>query len=352
MIGKRFGKLTVIRDTGERYHKHIIYECLCDCGNTKNVPSLRLGNGGTKSCGCLKAKEGGRKPFVRNEVKIRKVTLDKKGLKIHRLTIIDFKKEPRTPVRVVLQCDCGNIITKSAKDFLKGKIKSCGCITKEKWDIARKRKEEKKSIIKDTTFKPTKDLTGLQIGKISVLYLCGARVTKARSKNALWYCRCKCGKELIKTTQALLSDADICGCDLYASRAKRGRENSLKRIKSITRYLQTEWSPRDDIDHKNRRFVISSKRRMEEKHANGCLICGHQGDESNYICAHHLKPHALFPKLRYLTINLIPLCKNCHDNLHKELGWENTSIPQQMEFIDKQRHLFGVKYHFKGVINI
>ena len=53
MIGKRFGRLTVIEefasDKRGRY-----YRCICDCGNiTRPIygPSLRLGR--TKSCGCI-----------------------------------------------------------------------------------------------------------------------------------------------------------------------------------------------------------------------------------------------------------------------------------------------------------
>ena len=57
MIGKRFGRLTVIEEFActkqGRY-----YRCICDCGNiTRPIygPSLRLGR--TKSCGCLHREE-------------------------------------------------------------------------------------------------------------------------------------------------------------------------------------------------------------------------------------------------------------------------------------------------------
>lgn len=55
MIGKKFGRLTVIEETGERdKHKYKIYKCQCSCGNIiyTNCNSLKSGN--TKSCGCLK----------------------------------------------------------------------------------------------------------------------------------------------------------------------------------------------------------------------------------------------------------------------------------------------------------
>jgi len=50
---KRFGRLLVIKDTGKRQAKHIIWECKCDCGNIVEVSSTHLIEGVTQSCGCL-----------------------------------------------------------------------------------------------------------------------------------------------------------------------------------------------------------------------------------------------------------------------------------------------------------
>ena len=33
LIGQRFGKLVVIEDSGKRYNKNVIWLCKCDCGN-------------------------------------------------------------------------------------------------------------------------------------------------------------------------------------------------------------------------------------------------------------------------------------------------------------------------------
>lgn len=54
MIGKRFGRLTVIEEAQKRKNKFVCWVCKCDCGNiTKPVKGARLRNGETKSCGCL-----------------------------------------------------------------------------------------------------------------------------------------------------------------------------------------------------------------------------------------------------------------------------------------------------------
>lgn len=54
IIGKRFGRLMVVKELDERLDKMIVCECICDCGNTVNVKKTYLTTGETKSCGCLK----------------------------------------------------------------------------------------------------------------------------------------------------------------------------------------------------------------------------------------------------------------------------------------------------------
>lgn len=54
LTGCRFGRLTVVKDVGRNKHGKILWECRCDCGVIATVQSTCLGNGHTKSCGCLK----------------------------------------------------------------------------------------------------------------------------------------------------------------------------------------------------------------------------------------------------------------------------------------------------------
>ena len=54
MIGKRFGRLTVIAESPIRKNKAVCWVCKCDCGNiTQPIKSSTLRNGESKSCGCL-----------------------------------------------------------------------------------------------------------------------------------------------------------------------------------------------------------------------------------------------------------------------------------------------------------
>lgn len=58
LIGKRFGKLTVI-GFGEKREgsRKTYFDCICDCGNLKTVRTDQLKGGLTKSCGCLKKEQ-------------------------------------------------------------------------------------------------------------------------------------------------------------------------------------------------------------------------------------------------------------------------------------------------------
>lgn len=54
MTGLRFGRLTVLKDSGRRKDRKIVWTCACDCGKTVDVIGTSLRSGLTQSCGCLK----------------------------------------------------------------------------------------------------------------------------------------------------------------------------------------------------------------------------------------------------------------------------------------------------------
>lgn len=52
LVGKRFGQLTVLKDSGQRGQNNaVMWECLCDCGKHSFVTTGSLNSGQTKSCG-------------------------------------------------------------------------------------------------------------------------------------------------------------------------------------------------------------------------------------------------------------------------------------------------------------
>ena len=54
LVGNRFGKLTVISKTDHCIHGSVAWLCKCDCGNSIEVSTRDLNRGAVKSCGCLK----------------------------------------------------------------------------------------------------------------------------------------------------------------------------------------------------------------------------------------------------------------------------------------------------------
>lgn len=61
MIGKQFGKLTVLECVGQAPDKSFNYLCKCDCGNTKVVNGVSLRKKTTVSCGCINYSIGEKK---------------------------------------------------------------------------------------------------------------------------------------------------------------------------------------------------------------------------------------------------------------------------------------------------
>lgn len=53
LTGQRFGRLTVLKDSGERQKRMVMWLCKCDCGNFKKVRTDHLKDNRVKSCGCF-----------------------------------------------------------------------------------------------------------------------------------------------------------------------------------------------------------------------------------------------------------------------------------------------------------
>lgn len=54
LIGKKFGRLTVVDFSHTNKHKQSMWKCKCECGKEIIATGIHLSNGHTKSCGCLK----------------------------------------------------------------------------------------------------------------------------------------------------------------------------------------------------------------------------------------------------------------------------------------------------------
>lgn len=54
LIGRKFGRLTVVSQLDRDRHGHRHWECKCECGKTITPSGQALKSGNTESCGCLK----------------------------------------------------------------------------------------------------------------------------------------------------------------------------------------------------------------------------------------------------------------------------------------------------------
>ena len=139
LVGQKFGKLTVIKPTNERINNSIVWECICDCGNKKNVPTHLLKSGHTKSCGCLVRKTQG--------IDI----TNKRFGKLIALYPIDNKK--RSTIIWHCVCDCGKECDVDGSNLRLGLTQSCGCIKSSigESNIEKILKEHNISYIKEYT---------------------------------------------------------------------------------------------------------------------------------------------------------------------------------------------------------
>lgn len=72
MIGKKYGRLTILNLHHKDKNGRLFYLCRCDCGNEKIINGERIRNGKTKSCGCYN-KEISKNKFTKHNMRYTKI---------------------------------------------------------------------------------------------------------------------------------------------------------------------------------------------------------------------------------------------------------------------------------------
>lgn len=127
LTGQRFGRLIVTgRAASNGCGHHAKWNCVCDCGNQKDVVGKDLRTGKTTSCGCY-SREKIHEMFF----------MDVIGQRFGRLVVLkDLSPRINTSGRkramVLCKCDCGNEIAVMKESVTGGTTKSCGCLQKER----------------------------------------------------------------------------------------------------------------------------------------------------------------------------------------------------------------------------
>lgn len=191
LVGKRFGKLSVVERLENNSKGNTMWLCKCDCGNMKEALGYDLTHGRTISCGCSR----------HNHEKRPDKRIDIAGKRYGNLAVIKLDEEKSRNGILVWECacDCGSRVFVRGGNLKSGHTKSCGC-----------------RIFSKTT---EKDLSGKKFGRLTVIEKYG----KIDGKIA-YRCICECGKEKIAIGTYLTSGrTKSCGClDMESRKSPKG----------------------------------------------------------------------------------------------------------------------------------
>ena len=225
LVGRSFGRLTVIRDSGRREGSNIIWECFCSCGRTEAVftTGKRLRTGKTKSCGCWRREELSR---------IR--TVDMVGHVFGRSVVVRDSGKRRGKTRhsgaVLWECRCfgkssfGNdackqVFLATRGDILEKGVVSCGCYRNER---------SRENAI---------DVSGSRFGKLVAL-----RPTDDRSgHDVVWICLCDCQAGLAEPTYTKASLGSLRSGHTQSCGCFRREQASLRAVERMKTRHRKNW---------------------------------------------------------------------------------------------------------------
>ena len=285
LTGQRFGAWTVLGDSGKRSSGSVMWDCVCDCGETREVSAYRLVTHQAKSCGCVRNEDLTGRTFgyltVEGVLSIRK-----NGYKVWRC-----------------RCSCGNYTDVITGNLKSGQTKSCGCI---------------RGVIKGSDIK---NFQGKKFGKLTVI-----KYTDKRSRGqVLWECACDCGTvKYVQTSNLNSGNTKSCGC------------TKSERLSCMIGTKNHSYNPNlTDEDRLRRRYYLGggshrswSKQTMERDNYT-CQICNQHGGKLN---AHHLNGWNAFPEQRFDLDNGVTLCTDCHKDFHSQYGYGDNTREQFNEY--------------------
>lgn len=155
------------------------------------------------------------------------------------------------------RCDCGQFAEVSARRLIRGKVRSCGCLSAALY----------------------KDYVGKRFGRLTVTAPAG-KIRKNGSTVTWWKCRCDCGRETVVTQSALQSgDTQSCGClqkertreclglaggtsAAILERNKQVRKNNTSGYTGVVRTADGKWAAY--INFKKKRYWLGRYADLEE----------------------------------------------------------------------------------------
>jgi hypothetical protein len=113
LIGRKFGRLTVVARAENDRHKKTRWRCLCDCGKESVHGRQELCKKDAQSCGCLR----------QELTSVRAARTGLEGLVVGLLTV-----QRRVGRQWECSCRCGNTKYLATKDLNGLRYNSCGCM--------------------------------------------------------------------------------------------------------------------------------------------------------------------------------------------------------------------------------
>lgn len=108
LTGQKYGKLTVLRESGRDKFGKTLWACICECGKEITVIGEGLTRGFTKGCPNCK---------IENLV----------GQKFGKLIVLEKTAQVKGHAKYKCLCECGKESIVNSQNLKRGKTKSCGC---------------------------------------------------------------------------------------------------------------------------------------------------------------------------------------------------------------------------------
>lgn len=132
MTGRRYGKLVAVRLLRTE-KRRTFWLFRCDCGKDFEGRIDQAVTGNTRSCGCIRSREGRGLPACPVPTP-RLSPVELAGRRFGRLTVVEEadRRPGRRARRWLCRCDCGAVADVEQRSLMKGDTKSCGCLHREK----------------------------------------------------------------------------------------------------------------------------------------------------------------------------------------------------------------------------
>jgi hypothetical protein len=185
-VGQVFWRLTIIAAAPNEGSKRL-WLCRCDCGTERIVNYRDLYKGDVRTCGNHKT-----------------IAEDLTGQRFARLTVL--RRAPKLPKEYAPRwdclCDCGERTIVVASSLKAGNTRSCGCLKRNRVDVA-----------------------GRRYGRLVAI----ERVALTKNRSWTWRCLCDCGAEVVVSLAVLRNGRKSCGCiarEIHDAKYTPGRRGS------------------------------------------------------------------------------------------------------------------------------